>query len=79
MASGVDTVLQLYDMDGITVLASEDKNGDIAASRVEWSAPASGTYFIRVTKASDSTYGCNAKYNINALHELQSYLPFIQK
>jgi murein DD-endopeptidase MepM/ murein hydrolase activator NlpD len=79
LAAGADTVLQVYDMDGLTVLASDDNGGGNAASRLEWYAPASGSYFIRVTKASGSTYSCSANYSISATQELHVYLPLIQR
>ena len=46
-----DTVLRLYDTDGSTLLAYNDDDPglpDPLASRIIWTAPASGTYFIMV-------------------------------
>jgi hypothetical protein len=44
-----NTVLSLYDQDSTSLLLADDDGGaEPRASRVEWSAPASGTYFIRV-------------------------------
>jgi hypothetical protein len=44
-----DTVLSLYDQDSTSLLLADDDGGaEPRASRVEWSAPASGTYFLRV-------------------------------
>lgn len=79
LGRGVDTLLQVYDMDGWTVLASDDNSGGNTASRLEWYSPATGAYFLRVTKAPSSAYGCNANYSINVIQELKVYLPFIQK
>jgi len=44
-----DTVLTLYDQDGATVLASDDDGGSGFASRLDWMAPATGTYYVSVT------------------------------
>jgi subtilisin family serine protease len=52
-----DSVLTLYDRNGSTILASNDdvSRGNYA-SRIEWTAPASGTYFIKTTAyAADET------------------------
>jgi subtilisin family serine protease/murein DD-endopeptidase MepM/ murein hydrolase activator NlpD len=56
---GVDTYLEVYDQDGFTVLATDDDGGDGDASSLQWEAPADGTYFIRVTPATGSSYGCD--------------------
>ncbi len=43
-----DSVLSLYASDGATLLAWDDDGGGGYASRVAWTAPASGTYFVEV-------------------------------
>ncbi len=43
-----DTELWLYDTDGVTQLAYDDESGAGSASRILWTAPASGTYFLEV-------------------------------
>ncbi|MCC7354100.1 MAG: DVUA0089 family protein [Anaerolineae bacterium] len=51
LSSGADTVLTLWDQDGATRLLHNDDDpipGRGLASRIEWIAPASGTYFISV-------------------------------
>jgi hypothetical protein len=53
----MDTVLTLYAPDGRTVLAEDDNSGGGRASRIAWSAPASGTYFVAVRHASSSGTG----------------------
>jgi subtilisin family serine protease len=58
LAGLADSVLTLYDRDGLTQLAVND---DIAsnnlASRISWTAPASGTYFIKVAAYDSSQTG----------------------
>ena len=66
LAAGVDTVLELYNLDGSTLLASNDNDGGGLASRLEWQAPMDGTYFVRVSRAGSGVYGCNATYSITA-------------
>jgi murein DD-endopeptidase MepM/ murein hydrolase activator NlpD len=75
LAAGVDTTLEIFDRDGLATLASDDNGGGNAASRLEWHAPASGTYFIRVTQAPGSAYGCSASYDVSVSQELWVYLP----
>jgi murein DD-endopeptidase MepM/ murein hydrolase activator NlpD len=82
LTSGTDTVIQLYNQDGVTVLASDDNSGGGAASQLLWQAPLSGmsgTYFVRVSQAGGSAYGCNAGYDIGVTQQLQVYLPLIRR
>jgi subtilisin family serine protease len=44
-----DSVLSLYDRDGKTVLATNDDFGSGLASRIDWTAPKTGTYFFKVS------------------------------
>jgi len=79
LAAGVDTVVQLYNLDGVTLLASDDNSGGGAASRLEWRALLDGTYFLRVYRAPGSAYGCNAAYELNVDGVLHVYLPVLLK
>lgn len=77
LSSAVDTVIQVYDSDGISVLASDDNGGGGKASRLLWQAPSSGSYFIRVQQANGSAFGCNATYQISVIPPNPLYLPLI--
>jgi hypothetical protein len=79
LSAGVDTIVQLYDQDGTTVLASDDNGGGGLASQLLWQAPLSGAYFVRVSQAAGSAYGCNASYSVSAAQHLEVYLPLIQR
>jgi murein DD-endopeptidase MepM/ murein hydrolase activator NlpD len=79
LTTGVDTVLEIYDTDGVTVLTLNDNDGNNAASLVEWYAPASGIYFIRITRAPNSSYGCDASYSMSVVQEVRAYFPLIRK
>ncbi|MCP4542818.1 MAG: DUF2341 domain-containing protein [Chloroflexi bacterium] len=66
----VDTVMRIYDMDGVTLLTENDDYADGSkASGIEWRAPADGWYFIRITHF-DSTYNpqlspfCGNQYHV---------------
>ena len=43
-----DSTLRLYNTNGITSLAFDDDGGPGLASRIEWTAPADGTYYLEV-------------------------------
>ena len=75
LASGVDTYIELYDIDGVTLLASDNDFGDGLASKLTWEAPESGTYYIRVSQSPGSAYGCSASYDISVEGENLIYLP----
>jgi hypothetical protein len=49
-----DTVLELYDTDGTSLLASDDDGGDGLASRIVWTAPAAGRYSVIVSGYGDA-------------------------
>jgi uncharacterized repeat protein (TIGR01451 family) len=72
----VDTVLQLYDVDGKTLLyENDDYEAASEASRIIWTAPQDGTYFVRVTHF-DHTYDpryalvCGGRYAISIFQDV---------
>jgi murein DD-endopeptidase MepM/ murein hydrolase activator NlpD/N-acetylneuraminic acid mutarotase len=77
LAPNVDTVIQLYDVDGQTLLASDDNSGGGAASRLKWTAPTAGKYFVSAIRNSASVYGCNATYKFQISQERALYLPLV--
>ena len=79
LAAGVDTKIEIYDQDGVTVLASDDNSGGGLASKLVWHAPTNGIYFIRVFQGVGSTFGCNATYDLSVKGESQLYLPVITR
>ena len=52
-----DSVLYLYDGNGTTLLAQDDDGGDGLASRIQWTAPATGTYYLDVAAYANSYAG----------------------
>jgi hypothetical protein len=62
---GADTHLYLYDTTGTNLLASND---DISratlASEIQWTAPASGTYYILAKQWNPITGGCATYYDL---------------
>lgn len=78
LANGVDTQLELYSTDAVTLLVSDDNSGGNRASKISWQAPSAGTYFIRVAQATGSSFGCTSDYQMRITREhLKIYLPII--
>ena len=62
--SAMDVVLTLYATDGTTVLAVDEALGQRAAT-IEWTAPASGSYYLSVQHArSDGTGGYTVRLGV---------------
>ena len=59
-----DTYLDLYDADGSTRLLSDDDGGAGLASRIEWTAPASSTFYVRVRHYNGDVYGAQTGYDL---------------
>ncbi|MBX2999641.1 MAG: discoidin domain-containing protein [Caldilineaceae bacterium] len=69
LGSQNDTYLFLYSTDGRTLLASND-DADGVASRIRWTAPTNGTYYIKVRHYSFIGY---EPYNPEATYLVSSY------
>ncbi len=75
LSADVDTVIQLYDVDGASLLfENDDYLLDSKASRILWVAPHSGWYYVRVTHF-DHTYDpryalvCGSSYSLQIAQE----------
>lgn len=64
LGSASDTYMYLYDTNGTTEITHDDDGGDGLASRIEWTAPASGTYYIRIRHYSALVYGPDTSYDL---------------
>ena len=54
LANGADTVMDLLSTNGTTVLSTNDDSGDGSqASKITWTAPSTGTYFVRIKRFED--------------------------
>jgi hypothetical protein len=69
LALAADTYLYLYDRNGTTVLTTNDDNGDSLASRLEWVAPSSGTYYILIRHWNPNVGGCSTSYDFKLTKE----------
>jgi uncharacterized repeat protein (TIGR01451 family) len=80
----VDTVLQLYDTDGRRLLAENDDYTDqsLGASRIVWTAPTNGWYFVRTTHF-DPTYDpryavtCGGRYAVSVAQDVLGIEKFV--
>jgi len=72
-----DTVLALYDRDGQTLLMENDNYSGLS-SRIVWTAPRNGVYYLRVTNQGGVT-GCETHYTIQmTIHDVTIiHLPLI--
>jgi murein DD-endopeptidase MepM/ murein hydrolase activator NlpD len=59
-------VIQLYDTDGKTLLGEQWPAAFNTAAQLDWTAPAQGIYFLRVSALDDRLYGSNVLYQIKA-------------
>ena len=84
LSSSADTYLYLYDSDGATLLAANDDYGSSLGSRIEWVAPATGTYYVMVRHWNPNVTGCGTTYSLQVVGiaitdplENRCYLPMI--
>ncbi|WP_298820486.1 M4 family metallopeptidase, partial [uncultured Chloroflexus sp.] len=63
LASCSDTVIYLYNSSG-TLLAANDDGGGGWASRIDWIAPGSGNFYVKVVHYSSLAYGSCTAYDL---------------
>ena len=76
LGSQADTTMYLYDQDKQTLLAYSDDEDGTRASRIVWTAPANGVYYLMVKDWNFYTAGCGTGYGLMAAR-YQIYLPMI--
>jgi len=68
LAPEVDTRLYLYDTDGQSLLTwNDDDPASAPASVIDWTCPAAGSYFLKVTNLDPAAGGCSLTYAIQAV------------
>jgi len=80
LGPAADTYLYLYDTDGSTLLAANDDYGGSLASRIEWTAPLTGTYYVLVKHWNPNVGGCGTGYALSfnkGMKVYAVYLPLI--
>ncbi len=66
LASCSDTFLELYNSSG-TLLAYNDDGGGGWASRIDWIAPVTASFYVKVRHFSSSTYGACTQYDLRII------------
>lgn len=83
LAATADTYLYLYSSDKTTLLASNDDVDGTLASRIDWTAPSNGMFYLKVTGWNPNSQGCGTSYNLSLGYapnnSVYFYLPFIRK
>ncbi|MDX9849744.1 MAG: hypothetical protein RBT01_04490 [Anaerolineaceae bacterium] len=75
----MDTVLHLYDRDGVTELASDNNSGGLYASQIYWIPDKSGTYYILVEpRYPKDVDNCGASYDFVIVRS-KTWLPLIAR
>jgi hypothetical protein len=67
-----DTTLALYGPDGVTQLEFDDDGGPGRASRIDWTAPATGSYFLEVRAFDGAATG---SYTVKITQHQQAVAP----
>lgn len=76
-----DTYVYLYDADGSTLLAANDDYGGSLASRLDWTAPMTGTYYVLVRHWNPNVGGCGNTYDLTVMRALTNrvFLPAVMR
>jgi hypothetical protein len=70
LGNATDTVLELYDTDGITPLLDPIDDGWIPpGERISWQCPKTGNYFLKVRQYDPKVFGADTDY------DLRVYIP----
>ena len=73
-----DVVIELYDVDGTTMVASKDTIGDPQADEVlEWSCAADGVYFVRIRHYDPGTFCEDTEYDLDVYNPIGPFPGFI--
>ena len=73
LSGGNDTILGLYDENGITVtvngdeVMNDDNPENLLASQIDWMADEGGTYYVKIVPFNPSIGGCNVGYNLKVV------------
>lgn len=65
LGATADTYLYLYNTDGVTLLTANDDGADTLASRVDWTAPTNGVYYLLVRNWNPNVDGCGTGYHLS--------------
>lgn len=72
--ASADTAIFLYGMDSTTLLTANDDASDSLASRIEWTAPTHGTYYLQIRHWNPNIGGCGTTFDLD-VQELTTTTP----
>jgi hypothetical protein len=78
LGAQVDTILEIFKTDGATLLAANDDVDASGASELTWTAPANGTYAVRVRQLGGAG-GCGTSYDLRFNAGQLVFLPRIMR
>ena len=64
LGPNTDTILELFDQDGATMITNSDDSNGTLASRIDWIAPVAGTYYVKVRQFDGTRYGVDVLYTL---------------
>jgi murein DD-endopeptidase MepM/ murein hydrolase activator NlpD len=79
LALASDTTIYLYAQDGTTLLVSNDDYEGTLASQIDWTAPSSATYYVKVNHWNPNVGGCGTSYSFVVLEMTYIYFPYISR
>ncbi len=79
LGTAADTYLYLYGTDGVTLLASNDDYDGSLASRLDWAAPITGTYYVMARGWNPNVGGCGTGYSLSVGYVNHIYLPVVRR
>jgi len=75
LGSECDTTLTLYDADGTTQLAFNDDYAAGLASRIDYTFPVSGSYYVKAQHFSADRYGLGTEYRLSVQEDAPPHPP----
>ncbi|MEM7034994.1 MAG: M23 family metallopeptidase, partial [Chloroflexota bacterium] len=80
LSNGVDTVIELYNVDSQTKIFTDDDSGAGNASHLILETALGGFFFVRALPTANSVTGCQAKYDLAVTVEpIRVFLPLTLK
>jgi len=77
LGSNCDTVIELYDSDGTTLLASMDDGFTGEDELLDWACPQDGIYYVKVRHYDSGVYGENTEYDLEVYRPIGPLFGFI--
>lgn len=76
LGSGMDTYIHLYSTNGVSEMAFDDDSGEGYASKLELTAPAAGTYYVKVRHYSSGTGSYDIRISLSLSSSILKTTPY---